>query len=41
LLSYDNARAEADRANRQAKAAKRRAFDNLYNEGADGFNPYR
>ncbi len=41
LQSYDNAKANADRANRDAKAQKRRAFDALYNEGAEGYNPYR
>jgi hypothetical protein len=40
-LKYDNAKADADRANRGAKAQRRRAFDALYNEGAGGYNPYR
>jgi hypothetical protein len=42
VLAADNAKADADKANRAANARRRQAFDDLYNEGhRDGFNPYR
>ena len=31
----------ANLAARKARAAKERAFDNLYNEGGEGYNPHR
>ena len=41
LLSYNNAKADADRGNRETRRAQRRDFDGIYNEGAEGYNPYR
>ena len=41
LISYANAKADADRDNREVRLTHRQAFDNLYNEGSEGYNPHR
>lgn len=41
VLSANNSFAEACKANRARNARRRQAFDDLNNEGGEGYNPYR
>lgn len=38
---YNSDQAAIDAANRAARKAKADAYDRLYNEGGEGFNPHR